>query len=244
MPTTYDDPVIEELKSIWESKKEYIDKDLWVIRNFLSQEEIDWIMKEANDPDGWYITMRSLYLNVGNKYLDLIPSYNEDGIMISQFDPVKFNKQIPFFKEPHGIENRLMAVLPKHFIGTTTLQSFFAIREDNEDMKQLAKEHGAEEIDMSFPWHCEEEAKHPITGAKMTAAFSLYLNDNFSGGELKFLNKPDIVIKPEPGMLVNVPTSKEFTHKVSFVKDGDRHTIYGNCWDDISIRPISTMEDC
>ena len=31
---------VSELYDIWESRKEYIEKDLWVIRNFLSEEEI------------------------------------------------------------------------------------------------------------------------------------------------------------------------------------------------------------
>jgi hypothetical protein len=238
----YDHPVIKELQDIWEPRKEYIDKDLWIIRNFLSQEEIDWIMSEARKPEEWYITMRSIYLNVGNKYLEIYPEYDENGILVSQFNPDTPRKTIPYFKDTYGIENRLMAVVPKYFLGTTTLQSFFAVREDNEEMK--ARSISAEQEDFSFPWHYEEDAKHPETGAKMTAAFSLYLNDDFEGGELKFLNKPDIVIKPEPGLLVNVPTSKEFTHKVSFVKGGDRHTIYGNCWDDISLYPMSSQEDC
>ena len=240
----YDDPIIKELQDIWESKKEYIDKDLWIIKNFLNQEEIDWIMSEARDPDGWYITMRSVYLNIGNKFLDIEPEYNEDGILVSQFSDKPIRKDVPLFKHPYGIENRLAAVLPKHFVGTTTLQSFFSIKENNKEMQELSIKKGAEANDFSFPWHSEEGAQHPQTGSFMTGAFSLYLNDDFEGGELKFLYKPNIVIKPEPGLLVNVPLSKEFTHKVSFVRGGDRHTIYGNCWDNPQIYPISTIENC
>ena len=42
---------LNSLKEIWEPKKEYIEKDLWVIRNFLSEEELEWFNKEANNPD-------------------------------------------------------------------------------------------------------------------------------------------------------------------------------------------------
>ena len=38
-----------QLKDIWEPKKEYIEKDLWVIRNFLSKEELDFFTELAND---------------------------------------------------------------------------------------------------------------------------------------------------------------------------------------------------
>ena len=48
----------ESIKSELEARKEYPieGKPLWFIRNFLSQEEIDFLMQEANDPQAWYIT--------------------------------------------------------------------------------------------------------------------------------------------------------------------------------------------
>jgi hypothetical protein len=62
------------LKTIWEPRKEYIEKDLWVIRDFLSDQEIEWLNKEANDPTGWYVTMRSPYGgNTRNKFLGYVP---------------------------------------------------------------------------------------------------------------------------------------------------------------------------
>lgn len=236
--------ILQELRAIWEPRKEYIDKDLWVIRNFLSQEEIDWIMNEANKPEAWYITMRSPYLNIANKYLDVVPRYDENGILVSQFDENPEHFEIPYFFGGRGINDRLTAVLPDEFIGTTTLQSFLAIREDNEEMKRKAEEWGAEERNVSFDWHFEQLANDDTKKQKLVASFSIYINDNFEGGELMFKNKPDLIIKPEPGMLVNIPITEEFTHKVSFVKGGDRHTLYGNCWTDKSTYPISTMENC
>ena len=47
---------VEELAAIWEPRKEYIEKDLWVIRNFLTDEELRWLNEEANDPKDWYTT--------------------------------------------------------------------------------------------------------------------------------------------------------------------------------------------
>lgn len=237
----------KELNDIWEPRKEYIDKDLWVIRNFLSQEEIDWILWEASKPKDWYITMRSIYRNVANKYLEAIPEYDSNGNMILPTGSDAKRISIPHFKDTYGIENRIWSVIKPFFIGTSTLQSFFAVTDEevesfsDEEKKRYAL---AKKENFSFPYHCEEDAQHPQTGAKMTAAFSIYLNDDFEGGELMFKYKPDIVIKPEPGMLVNVPLTKEFTHKVAFVKGKHRHTIYGNCWDNPEIAPISTNDDC
>ena len=225
--TNYSDPYLEHLSSIWEPKKEYIDKDLWVIRNFLSQEEIDWIMSEVNNPDNWYTTMRSPYKNILNKYLDLVPEYSEDGVLVSQFLDNPKRKKIPHFHTKDGINNRLMSVLPKKFYGTTTVQTFLSVREDDEEMVKLCKERQAKEKDASFDWHYEATEANEALINKLTGAFSLYLNNDFQGGELLFKHKPHIVIKAEPGMLINIPLTEEFTHKVTFVYGGDRHTLYG-----------------
>lgn len=234
-------PIFKEIYDIWNPKKEYIDKDLWVIRNFLNQEEIDWIMTEINKPEEWYTTMRSPYKNILNKFPDVVPKYNENGVLISQFDENAEKKEIPIFHSTYGIDNRLRAVLPKYFYSTAaSIQTFLSVREDDLEMVNLSKKSKKENFSMD--WHYE---RHP--GSKnyeiKTGAFSVYLNDNFQGGELLFKNKPDIVISPEPGMLVNIPLTEEFTHKVSFVSGGDRHTLYGTCFsqqDHIS----STIEDC
>jgi hypothetical protein len=77
----------------------------------------------------------------------------------------------------------------------------------------------------------------------MTGAWSLYLNDDFEGGLLEFANK-DYKISPEIGMLVNIPMTKEFTHRVTPVTSGIRHTMYGVCYSDLSSRPVSSGETC
>jgi hypothetical protein len=77
----------------------------------------------------------------------------------------------------------------------------------------------------------------------ISASFNVYINDNFDGGILEFLNK-DYVIKPEPGMLVNIPLYREFEHRVTKVTNGNRHTLYGRCWEDIEMSFLSSREDC
>ncbi len=244
---------LSKLSKIWEPRKEYIEKDLWVIRDFLSDEELDWLNKEANDPIGWYDTMRSPYgSNIKNKFLGYIPDYDPvSGAMLVPTSNSRWS-----YKEPVGfIEPRIESVVPKHFGGAGALQSFFEVPED-----QIVAELG-NTVDYAMSWHYERDdsdedniqktivkesktqGKQILSQGKISASFNVYVNDNFDGGRLEFINK-DYVINPEPGMLVNIPLYKEFTHRVTKVTNGNRHTIYGRCWDTLDGTYVSTDEDC
>ncbi len=243
---------VSKLKDIWEPRKEYIEKDLWVIRNFLSSEELEWLNKEANDPVGWYTTMRSPYGgNTKNKFLGYIPEYDDNGNMLVPTENSKFSYRDPITY----IEARLQAVVPEQFGGAGALQSFFEVPEE-----QIIAELG-NTVDYAMGWHYERDdsddeetqktivensktqGKKIISQAKISASFNVYINDNFDGGILEFKNK-DYVLKPEVGMLANIPLYKEFEHRVTKVTNGNRHTIYGRSWDNIEGKYMSTNEDC
>ncbi len=236
-----------QLKDIWEPKKEYIEKDLWVIRNFLSKEELDFFTELANDDSEWYPTMRSPYGScIRNKFVGYVPQYGEDGILIPPHpDNNPQWRPTPYMKD---VEDRLECVLPKSFGGAGAFQSIFEVPEE-----QIIKELG-ETVDYAMDWHYErddsdsEELQHTIvvgkhTEALITAAFNVYINDNFDGGILEFKNK-EYSIKPEPGMLINTPLYKEFEHRVTKVTNGNRHALYGRCWDDLQTSYLSSREDC
>jgi hypothetical protein len=243
---------VSELSKIWEARKEYIEKDLWVIKNFLSEEELEWLNKEANDPEGWYELMRATYgKNIKNKFLGYVPDYNEDGMMLVPTENSRWT-----WREPVGyFEARLESVMPKYFGGAGALQSFFEVPDD-----QIIKELGRN-VDYAMGWHYERDDsddesqqktivensktqnKKILSEGKISASLSVYINDNFDGGILEFKNK-DYVVKPEPGMLVNVPLYKEFEHRVTKVTNGNRHTLYGRCWDTATGKYSSTNEDC
>jgi hypothetical protein len=253
-PESYQESDISKLSEIWEPRKEYIEKDLWVIRNFLSEEELEWLNKEANDPKDWYITMRSPYGgNIRNKFLGYIAEYDDNGNMLvprgdgqSKFIPMPFMGLI---------DNRLHSVLPAVMAGAGTLQSFFEVPDDI-----ILKDSG-ENADWAMGWHYERDDsddeetqktivahsktqnKKIVSQGLITASFNVYINDNFDGGILEFKNK-DYSVKPEPGMLVNVPLYKEFEHRVTKVTNGNRHTLYGRCWDSAEGIYRSTNEDC
>lgn len=59
----------------------------------------------------------------------------------------------------------------------------------------------------------------------------LYLNNDFSGGLLKFINH-NIVLIPEPGMLVFFKGEKDLLHSVEEVTGGFRQALLVFCWPD------------
>jgi hypothetical protein len=231
---------LEALKAELEPRKEYIDQDLWVIRNFFTEEEINFLTEKANETDAWYPTMRSPYGgNIKNKFLGYVPQYGDDGVLLPPH-PSNNPKSIPV---PYlgGIQERLEAVLPKYFGGAGALQSFFEVPDE-----QIIAELGYN-VDYAMDFHYErhEAVDNPALfgQAQITGAFSIYINDNYDGGILEFKNK-DYVVKPEIGMLVNVPLYKEFEHRVTKVTNGNRHTLYGTCWSNVPGTHLSSREDC
>ena len=52
----------------------------------------------------------------------------------------------------------------------------------------------------------------------------VYLNDNFTGGELVFPDR-DVVIIPKPGLLVGFPSNHKFVHAVPKVLSGKRYSL-------------------
>jgi hypothetical protein len=65
------------------------------------------------------------------------------------------------------------------------------------------------------------------TDPSIRYATIIYLNDNYSGGQLFFSNK-DLELKPKPGSLVIFPGTDEFNHGVRHVKPGSiRYVLVG-----------------
>lgn len=223
-------------------EKKYLDEDkkIWVIENFLTDEEIAWFREKIDDPNHWYITMRSPYNNILNKFLDIEPEYDQNGKLKFPDENSK-RIELPIFSKDDGIWSRLFKVLPPTYKCHATLQTFKYMPEEeiNKNLnEELLKGYKADKnnIDFAMYWHADTEA--------VTFSFSLYLNDDFEGGELEFLDPP-IKIKPKAGMLVGVPPGEEYTHRVNKVLGpNSRHTLYGNSWPDISKAMVSTAEDC
>ena len=234
---------LETLKAIWEPRKEYIEKDLWVIRNFINQEEIDWLMDLANDPKDWYTVMRSAYGgNLRNKFIGYVAEYDENGIMI--LPGQNSNIEQTWWKD-RDVEKRFEAVAVPQWANAGAFQSFFEVPDE-----QIIEELG-HDVDYAMDFHFEVDEEDGTHGkpegstaeSDISGAVSLYINDDYDGGVLEFKNK-EYSIKPEPGMLVNIPLYPEFEHRVTKVRNGTRHTLYGRSWHDVNNRHFSTNEDC
>ena len=232
--------IIVSMKELLESQKVFIDEDLWYIPNFLTEPEFSALKAYCDEPTGWYITSRSP--SIRNKFIGVETLLHSEGticpsrgidLSLSAVFPTEERERYfdPLFWGYEGLLSRLETVLPDHLIKNTTLQSFWPFQEGVDN-------YGA------FDWH-HEKGNSGQKDDGMTGAWSLYLNNDFEGGELLFKYKPEIVIKPEPGMLVNIPITKDFTHKVNPVTSGIIHTLYGVCFDHLDAeRTISTGDDC
>ncbi len=223
-------------------KKNIIEEDLWYIENFLTDKEIEELMRHANEKTGWYKTSRCY--SIRNKFIGIDVKIHPQGTVCPtrgidlSGDAIfpdatnkKINKDLYIFKRDGGIFDRLKSVITPHLVRQTTLQSFWPL--ESNDPKDIG---GA------YNWHFER-GNDEQNDSGMTATWSIYLNDNFEGGILEFLEKP-YSIKPEPGMLVSVPLTKEWQHRVTPVTKGIRHTLYGTCFKNPDDREISTGENC
>jgi hypothetical protein len=226
-------------------EKIYLDEDkqVWIIEDFLTEEELQWFKTQTDDGLGWYPTMRSPYKNILNKFLNVVPKYDADGnIEFPNEESVILD--LPIFSGPGGIWERLESVLPEGYRRHATLQTFKYMTDEeikinaNPDVLGEYKVN-VEDIDFAMYWH-----QDPGLEQNILCSFSLYLNDDFEGGELEFGNVP-IKMKPKAGMLAVIPGGDKYKHRVNKVLGpNSRHTLYGNSYVDPTIVVASTKDDC
>lgn len=216
-----------------------IEGELQYIDNFLTQEELDFFKPYMDDHQGWYTTMRSPYKNILNKFISVDLPRRPDGSTGVPTDEPTIKHEI--FHRPMGIFQRLSMVMPPTYRPHNALQTFkYCTDEEIAEARNITIEE-ASKIDFAMDWHWEygDGSKVP----PFNRSLSLYLNDDFEGGILEFKHKP-YKIKPKAGMLVLVPVTKEFTHRVTRITSGNwRHTLYGASWNG-EFPPQSTEETC
>jgi len=220
-------------------EKVELDEGLWYIKNFLTQHELNVLKPYCDDPTGWYATMRSHYKNILNKFPASTPEFEEDGSLKfpTPTTPVVLEVQ-EIFERKGGIWERLESVLPQGYSRNSGIQTFKYCTDEEIERDRDKDSTPTEHIDYAMNWHYEG----PGTDGNRSASHSIYLNDDFEGGLVEF--EKGYVIKPEAGMLVNIPIGIEFTHRVTKVLGpNSRHTLYGQCWTDLNV-PISTKDDC
>jgi len=196
-------------------EKIYLDEDkqVWVIEDFLTKEELDWFKTQTDDELGWYPTMRSPYKNILNKFLNVVPRYDEEG-NIEFPNETSENIDLPVFTKSGGVWERLESVLPAGYRRHATLQTFkyMTDKEIKANVNpDVLTEYGVntEDIDFAMYWH-----QDPGLEENILCSFSLYLNDDFEGGELEFGNVP-IKMKPKAGTLAVIPGGDKYKHRVN-----------------------------
>lgn len=216
-----------------------IEGELQYIENFLTQEELDFFKPYMDDHQGWYTTMRSPYKNILNKFISVDLPRRPDGSTGVPGDEPVINHEV--FHRPMGIYDRLLKVMPPVYRPHNALQTFkYCTDEEIAEAKNITIEE-ASKIDYAMDWHSEYGDGSNVP--PFNRSLSLYLNDDFEGGILEFMYKP-YKIKPKAGMLVLVPVTKEFTHRITRITSGNwRHTLYGASWNS-EFPAQSTEETC
>jgi hypothetical protein len=236
------------LRKLWYDKdmeKIYLDEDkkVWIIENFLNEQELAWFKTQTDDELGWYPTMRSPYKNILNKFLNVVPKYDENNNIEFPNDR-SIIIDLPVFSSKGGVWDRLDSVLPPGYKRHATLQTFKYMTDEEivaNANKELLKDYNIDKnnIDFAMYWH-----QDPGLESNILVSFSLYLNDDFDGGELEFGNL-SIKVKPKAGMLAVIPGGDKYKHRVNKVLGpNSRHTLYGNSFLNLDKAPISTADDC
>ena len=226
-------------------EKIYLDEDkqVWVIEEFLTKEELEWFKTQTDNELGWYPTMRSPYKNILNKFLNIVPRYDENG-NIEFPNETSEVIDLPVFTRPNGVWQRLESVLPPSYRRHATLQSFKYMTDDQikENLNMdIINSYNIDDKNIDFAMYWHEDPGHE---QNIVCSFSLYLNDDYEGGELEFAEVP-IKLKPKAGTLAVIPGGHKYRHRVNKVLGpNSRHTLYGNSYIDPSIVIASTKDDC
>jgi len=195
--------------------REYLDNNIWVIKNFLSKEEIDTIMSESIknnglsfDEGGWIFKDESITRKTNSIQIKVLREESPRRLL----------------EKENGIFDRIQKEFLEYgnYKKNYTLQKIVPCQSD---------------LGLSF--HAEQSNGN---NKSMTAGIIIYLNDNFGGGELVFKNK-NITVLPESGMLICIPPTVEYEHAVKNVTYGERHTLYGHVWENVDNAPSNVPED-
>lgn len=178
-----------------------LNKNIFVIKNFLSKEEIDGLMSiaESATQEEWskhYMDglLDLAFRKFGRRDLDNMIA---EGIVEVTKNWSDKNLTTPSIYS-NSIDKRVSEVFKFddkiNFNGAGTIQRMPA--------------------GVSLGAHIDNHSDPSIVWASV-----IYLEDNYNGGELYFKNL-DIQIKPKPGSLVIFPGTPEYEHGVKEVKDG------------------------
>lgn len=153
-----------------------------------------------------------------SKNICMIPNFLDEEVFAEINNIIKESKEEEWFdiRGTHRFHRPLS--IPEHLSSRIRDKVRLTLM-DNYDLK------GFDGVSRLFPG--DSMANHrDEAGRPAMYGFVIYLNDQFTGGEL-FYDKKNITYKPVPNSLVIHPTTEEFTHEVRTVNSGIRYTMIG-----------------
>jgi len=178
--------------------------DVFVIKNFMTPEECSAVIKYLDDCD-----------QSGRITWNPISFYESYAKGFFPFDQelIKLGLEADYFNK---LRDKVKLISEKAFGRELTEITFHA-------QKWIEGSYASYHSDNT------DSEGNPTPFSKSKYASFIYLNDNFTGGLLKFKNF-DIEIKPEIGMLAIFDGGFGNEHKVTTVDSGERYTL-GSFWD-------------
>ena len=185
--------------------------DITLVKNFLSQEELDVlfdIMKDLSQED-WE-----------KEYLDQLPAFCMEKFGRDDVENLVAEGKFEItqnWKDKNYNINHHEIVRTMH----KRLSDLVNIADDKLELAGLSTIQRMQE-GVELKAHTDQHTDPSIRYATI-----IYLNDDYEGGELFFINK-DLELRPKPGDLVIFPGTDEFNHGVRHVQPGPiRYVIVG-----------------
>ena len=177
-------------------KKHYIG-EITIIEDFITDEELSFIMKDCLDENNWFRGSDEQY----------------DSSETANYWDGK-NKHILSDETSEALDAILKRIKKE-------LDNDL---EESNTTKLLQRMLPSDDLSWALPPHADtgehKDSKY------VTRGYVLYYNDNFEGGEIVYVNK-NISIKPKAKMLVCHPGSAEYMHGVTKVYNGTRYMTTG-----------------
>lgn len=184
--------------------KVYLDENIFYIDNFISADDIDYILKIFYENDPEFIS-KEVY---GIHEVCDFRNHPESKKIWSQFS---LNLQKLFNSNKERATNLSFDV---------RLINYYSDDITDSNHKGWAMKPHADNYDV------KSESGDVLEQILVNKGFVLFFTDNFDGGEIVYVNK-DISFKPKAGTLLCHPGSDEYTHGVNKFSGNDRIIVSG-----------------
>lgn len=192
---------LEDIQSLGFNVEEIAPR-IFAVKDFLTAEEIDQIFTEARSytEEQWcYRYMSEMRKNCLEKFgRDDIDALVAEGLLEVTWDYVDKNSEYKDVILREKLRIRAQEIFDK--VGGVQLNGFLVMHRQYEGSQLKA--------------HYDQYSDKLIEYAAI-----LYINDDYTGGELFFSNL-DLQIRPEPGTLMIFPGTEEYEHGVHPVGPG------------------------